>query len=95
MLLNEGEQSIGQLFFALAFSSSKEKYTEMSVSSVMFSWREILLGKRSSFSVLTQYNFSHRNPGILFKKQKAELNPHPCWLTEVSCGYLSKIYSFY
>jgi len=95
MLLNEGEQSIGQLFFALAFSSSKEKYTEMSVSSVMFSWREILLGKSSSFSVLTQYNFSHRNPGILFKKQKAELNPHPCWLTEVSCGYLSKIYLFY
>lgn len=70
MLLNEGEQGVGQLFFALAFCSSEEKYTEMSVYSVMFSWREVLLGKRSSFSVLTRYSFSHRNPESYLKNKK-------------------------
>lgn len=60
-----------------------------------FSWKEILLWKISSSSFLTQYNFSHRKPGIFFKKQKAELNFHPCWLAEVSCRYLSKIHSFF
>lgn len=89
------KEALANPFYVLAFFSSERKYAEVSVLSVMFSWRELLLGKSGSFSVLTQYNFSHRNPGIFFEKQKAELNPWPCWLAEVSCGYLSKIYSFY
>lgn len=94
MLLSKGERGIGQLFLCAGLLQWR-KYAEVSVLSVMFSWRELLLGKSGSFSVLTQYNFSPRNPGIFFEKQKAELNPRPCWLAEVSCGDLNKIYSFY